>query len=92
MGKGLPGGRRQAASIDYRPEPNSSVAPDRDDHARRRGACMRVVCGRAAAAPAPAARGRSRRQSPPTSRTCCCCCLSRLASSTANAAPSPGAP
>ena len=29
MGKGLPGGRRQAGSIDYRTEPRRSVAPDR---------------------------------------------------------------
>ena len=29
MGKGLPGGRRQAGRIDYRPEPCSSVLPDR---------------------------------------------------------------
>jgi hypothetical protein len=29
MGKGLPGGRRQAGRIDYRTEPNSSVLPDR---------------------------------------------------------------
>jgi hypothetical protein len=35
MGKGLPGGRRQAGRIDYRTEPNSSVLPD-----RRRRACV----------------------------------------------------
>ena len=29
MGKGLPGGRRQAGRIDYRTEPRSSVLPDR---------------------------------------------------------------
>jgi hypothetical protein len=34
MGKGLPGGRRQAGRIDYRTEPNSSVLPDRPRRAR----------------------------------------------------------
>ena len=29
MGKGPPGGRRQAGGIDYRTEPNSSLPPDR---------------------------------------------------------------
>ena len=36
MGKGLPGGRRQAGSIDYRTEPNSSVLPDRPRRAASR--------------------------------------------------------
>jgi hypothetical protein len=58
MGKGLPGGRRQAGSIDYRTEPCSSVLPDRPCTARgvdrRRPCCVR--CTRAAArARAPAA-------------------------------------
>jgi hypothetical protein len=35
MGKGLPGGRRQAGRIDYRTEPNrSAVLPDRPCTAR----------------------------------------------------------
>ena len=38
MGKGLPGGRRQAGSIDYRIEPCSFVLPDRP---------QRVLLGRA---------------------------------------------
>jgi hypothetical protein len=35
MGKGPPGGRRQADRIDYRTEPRRSVAPDRDRDAAR---------------------------------------------------------
>jgi hypothetical protein len=37
MGKGLPGGRRQAGSIDYRTEPSRSVglSSQIDHHARR---------------------------------------------------------
>eukprot|EP01049_Picozoa_sp_SAG25_P006939 SAG25_NODE_545_length_7036_cov_4.224593_4_plen_84_part_00 len=34
MGKGLPGGRRQAGRIDYWIEPNSSLLPDRPRAAR----------------------------------------------------------
>ena len=33
MGKGLPGGRRQAGNIDYRPAPRSFVLPDRPHRA-----------------------------------------------------------
>jgi hypothetical protein len=62
MGKGLPGGRRQAGRIDYRTEPNRSVLPDRP--ATARGARGRLQQGprgqgpRAAAArpPPPAPR------------------------------------
>jgi hypothetical protein len=39
MGKGLPGGRRQAGSIDYRTEPRRSVLPDRPRRAIHVG-CM----------------------------------------------------
>ena len=44
MGKGLPGGRRQAGSIDYRTEPWSFVAPDRP----RRAAAGAAVAAAAA--------------------------------------------
>jgi hypothetical protein len=37
MGKGLPGGSRQAGRIDYRVEPRSSLLPDRSTTARGRG-------------------------------------------------------
>jgi hypothetical protein len=40
MGKGLPGGRRQAGRIDYRIEPRSSLLPDRP---RRAAAALRLV-------------------------------------------------
>jgi hypothetical protein len=43
MGKGLPGGRRQAGNIDYRTEPCSSVAPDRPRRARARAIMMAMT-------------------------------------------------
>ena len=43
MGKGLPGGRRQAGSIDYRTEPRRSVLPDRPQRAAVRAACATFV-------------------------------------------------
>jgi hypothetical protein len=43
MGKGLPGGRRQAGNIDYRTEPNSSLPPDRP---RRVGGGVRELTPR----------------------------------------------
>eukprot|EP01049_Picozoa_sp_SAG25_P004148 SAG25_NODE_254_length_10958_cov_53.133622_10_plen_157_part_00 len=42
MGKGLPGGRRQAGNIDYRTEPNSSLPPDRPRRAWPRPPCARA--------------------------------------------------
>jgi hypothetical protein len=47
MGKGLPGGRRQAGNIDYRTEPRRSVAPDRP----RRAAPLRGGAAGAAQSP-----------------------------------------
>ena len=54
MGKGLPGGRRQAGRIDYRVEPRSSLLPDRprravecmyDPRAARRGLLLLLLGG-----------------------------------------------
>eukprot|EP01047_Picozoa_sp_COSAG01_P030061 COSAG01_NODE_2083_length_8462_cov_17.020567_3_plen_120_part_00 len=46
MGKGLPGGRRQAGRIDYRTEPNSFVLPDRPRRAA--AAAVAAALGRRA--------------------------------------------
>jgi hypothetical protein len=48
MGKGLPGGRRQAGRIDYRTEPRSSLLPDRPRRAAglRRATPHHIMLGR----------------------------------------------
>jgi hypothetical protein len=43
MGKGLPGGRRQAGRIDYRIEPRSSLLPDRRPRRARGGIAGRRI-------------------------------------------------
>jgi hypothetical protein len=50
MGKGLPGGRRQAGNIDYRTEPCSSLLPDRP-RARRVAMAPRCLLKRSAVGP-----------------------------------------
>jgi hypothetical protein len=45
MGKGLPGGRRQAGNIDYRTEPRSSLPPDRPRRALNSGVGLHLKRG-----------------------------------------------